>query len=186
MRFSDNRKGLTLTESAVVLAIVGIVMGSIWGVASAVHQRHQIKVATGQLQTIVSNMRALYGNRQVIQGGLLNITADVVNLGVIPVDMLNAGVPQQPWGTITVNSEGTCGGPYTRGSCDAGSFQVNFVNGAGVAVPCAAFVASVVGSFDDKGLIAILTNTGGWQEAVGFAPLGIDATCVTASFAFKL
>lgn len=188
MRSSHSRRGLTLTEAAVVLAIAGIVLGSLWAAASAVYQRHQIKKATGQLQTIVSNMRALYGNRQTMQQGAFeNITADAVRLNVFPTDMeIIGGVPQHAWGTLSMNAWGNCGGPYTRGSCDSGSFQINLVNAAGTSVPCSALVASVVGTFDDKGLIAVFTDTGGWQDAVGYRPLAVDAACVTTSFAFKL
>lgn len=188
MRSSHSRRGLTLTEAAIVLAIAGIVLGSLWAAASAVYQRHQIKKATGQLQTIVSNMRALYGNRQTMQQGAFeDITADAVRLNVFPTDMqLVVGIPQHAWGGMKVEAQGNCPAAYTRGRCDTGSFEVEFINAAGTRVPCAAFMASVVGALGDKGLIAVYTNSGGWQDAVGFNPLTIAATCNYTSFAFKL
>jgi len=188
MRFSHSRRGLTLTEAAVVLAIAGIVLGSLWAVASAVYQRHQIKKATGQLQTIVSNMRALYGNRQTMQQiSFDDVTADAVRMGVFPTDMeLVGGIPQHAWGPVRIDAWGNCGGGYTRGRCDSGSFEVEFINAAGTRVPCAAFAASVVGALGDKGLIAIYTEPGGWRDAVGFNPLTIAAACNYTSYAFKL
>ncbi len=53
-------RGFSLTEVAIVLGIIGIVMGSIWSVAGAVHQDVQREQFAEQLAGIVKNIRGAY------------------------------------------------------------------------------------------------------------------------------
>src|SRR5882762_1552401 len=56
----QEKRGFTLTEIAIVLGIVGLILGAIWVAAAAVYSNLRTSKATTELLNIVQNVRALY------------------------------------------------------------------------------------------------------------------------------
>jgi prepilin-type N-terminal cleavage/methylation domain-containing protein len=54
------KRGFTLTEIAIVLGIIGLILGAIWVAAAAVYTNLRTSKTTTQLLTITQNLRALY------------------------------------------------------------------------------------------------------------------------------
>ena len=198
MNPSHPRRGFTLTEMAIVMVVIGVVLGGIWIAVSGVNKSMKINQADRQLQVIVSNIRALYATRGAISGtNMQDITIPLFNAGIFPSDMPMVGAyPQNPWGGATgINAQGNCfNGPYGGGQCDSGSFEIQVVNpgtrGAWWqpvgAVPCAALLASVTGTNADKGLTAIYTQTEGWLDPATFDPSMVSPNCLYVALAFRL
>ena len=80
-----NQRGFTLVEVAIVLTIVGLVIGGIWLAASTVsNNQKKTALATDVLQ-IAQNIRNLYGNQSVTTG-LDNAAA--IAAGAIPANLV--------------------------------------------------------------------------------------------------
>jgi prepilin-type N-terminal cleavage/methylation domain-containing protein len=104
MRYPNSKictgiRGFTLTELAIVLGIVGLILGGIWVSASAVYNSIRASHATNQLLLIAQNARTLFGSQTSIPAGFL--TDPFVKAGVIPSDVpvVPTGI-LSPWGTL--------------------------------------------------------------------------------------
>ena len=100
-----HKRGFTLTELAIVLGVVGLLLGAIWSAASIVHFNYQVNQAEREILIISRNIRALYpGNAQFSSPGVENstITQKWVNAGVFPPETLtgysSAPFAVDPWG----------------------------------------------------------------------------------------
>ncbi|MGB4102270.1 MAG: hypothetical protein WBK91_10250, partial [Alphaproteobacteria bacterium] len=59
-RRAAKNKGFNLIEAAIVLGIVGLVVGGIWVAATSVYANLRSKRATDELLAVAQNVRALY------------------------------------------------------------------------------------------------------------------------------
>ena len=82
--------GFTLTEAAIVLGIVGLILGAIWVAASAVYNNMRINRTSEQILKIVQNIRSLYAGTHSFDGitNGQDITLDLVPAKVFPNDMV--------------------------------------------------------------------------------------------------
>lgn len=101
----QRNKGFTLTEAAIVLGVVGVVLAGVWTGASAVYKKMRIERGIQQATVIVQNMRTLYANRGQFSHAIdtnADITAAMVRSGVFPketFDSSSSTTPKTPWGT---------------------------------------------------------------------------------------
>jgi type II secretory pathway pseudopilin PulG len=100
VRVSRRFRGFTMTETAIVLGVVGIVLGGIWVAAGSVMRNGRTKQAVQDIVSMASNIRATYmaTNSFSISG---NQTAAMITAGIVP-STLQTGVPANP----TVNPWG--------------------------------------------------------------------------------
>lgn len=102
MRLPVSRKGFSLTEVALVLAVVGMVTGSIWTLMAASTQRNQVGTLYQQTMLLVKNVREYFSVRSIPTTGTemtTTYTNDVLRAaGVFPEDMCPANCVN---GTIT-------------------------------------------------------------------------------------
>ena len=90
--------GFTLTEVAIVLGILGIIMGAIWAAANAVRAKHRTETGVNQIWQIANLVRDIYKGHPFAAADT-DVTAVVTGQGVITNDML-----ENPWGgTYAVN-----------------------------------------------------------------------------------
>jgi len=103
-RFS--RQGFSLIESAIVLGIVGLVLGGIWSAAAYVGTRQKISSMAQNVVFIGQNIRQLY-NGQSMMGVTID---DLIQMSVIPADMVQGTMAVTPWGrSISIYEAGNGG-----------------------------------------------------------------------------
>ena len=167
-RFSSlhpaKQSGFTLTELAIVLGVIGIVLASIWSASAMVSKKMKVNHAIQELQTIVSNIRSIYvgGSHFSQTGSMTDITAGMVNAGVFPPEMIVPGqaYPSNPWGGRVViyvipNSP----------NADNTQFEIAYINSLNF--QCSALLTQITGSGQDSGLLYVYDGNNGWQSAIG-------------------
>jgi prepilin-type N-terminal cleavage/methylation domain-containing protein len=175
----DENRGFTLTEIAIVLGIVGLILGAIWVAAAAVYNNLRTSKATTELLTVVQNVRAMYATSGLVDAnanmavaateGVGTAAATYLAAGVFPSDTLNNVDPskatqaQDPWGgTISVESATSSGGVA------ADSFAVVFDR-----VPdnaCIGILSSNVGQGRDPEMLAAVGGPAGAAPATLLTP----------------
>lgn len=174
------KRGFTLTEIAIVLGIIGLILGAIWVAAAAVYNNLRVSKATTQLLQITQNVRALYATSARVDP-LANINTPgqqagqaltYIQANVFPNDTLSssggAGQPvdtvQSPWnGGIYITAQQSQGGVAND------SFQVAFD-----AVPqsaCIGLITANSGEGRDPGMVSVdvAAGTTGAPVAPAFA-----------------
>lgn len=99
-------KGFNLIEAAIVLGVVGLVIGGIWVAAAAVQQNLRETDASKGLIQIVQNTRALfYGQSPTATA---TITTDLIAANAIPANfIINSTTARDPWnGAVAVRIAG--------------------------------------------------------------------------------
>jgi len=104
------KRGFSLTESAIVLGVIGIVVAAIWATASVVRARGRINDAVHIVTDIATNVRGSYTG---FPGAAAPDLAGQIGMGLYPMGALNDA------GNATVNPWG-------------GAFAIAFVGGATV------------------------------------------------------
>ncbi|MFA4994201.1 MAG: prepilin-type N-terminal cleavage/methylation domain-containing protein [Bdellovibrionales bacterium] len=89
---AKKRRGVSLVETSIVLAIVGVVLGAIWVAAASVREEQRDNDAVTQLQMVVHNITVLKQTQGVSFSGAfpLNITSSMISAGAIPRTFVNA------------------------------------------------------------------------------------------------
>lgn len=146
------RKGFTLTEVAIVLGIMGLILGAIWVAASSVYANQRVSKANTELMTIAQNIRSTFATQaQVDTAASTDITTSLIRAGVFPTDAINGGNPNtatsvlSPWnlGTIVVYSMTV----NTTGD----AFEIQFRNIPQAA--CISLLTAVGGTGRDQGMM---------------------------------
>jgi prepilin-type N-terminal cleavage/methylation domain-containing protein len=99
-------QGFTLTELAVVLAVVGVILGAILVAAARVSVSNRAQRATGEIMQIVDGYRSLYAARGVDVADGTDITCLGVDSGFFPTTMIvgdcaSGTYPRPAWGGDT-------------------------------------------------------------------------------------
>ena len=148
------QKGFNLIEAAIVLGIVGLVVGGIWVAATSVYANLRAKTASDQLLKIAQGVRALYAtsaNVGTLASG--DMTADMANANVLPGDVGNRGSTSantiNPWsGNVAVVS-----------ASNTTTFGVRFTNIPPAA--CVDFAMRNAGTGHDTGMYGITGEANG-------------------------
>jgi prepilin-type N-terminal cleavage/methylation domain-containing protein len=83
LRFTDaNQRAFTLTELAIVLGVIGLILSAIWVAAGTVSEKNRINQAFQELQAISQNILTLDQNRPFAVAG--NDNAAMIATGAIP------------------------------------------------------------------------------------------------------
>ncbi len=100
------RRGFNLVEAAIVLGVVGLVIGGIWVAAAAVQSNLRKSDASKGLIQIVQNVRNLYYGQTPTANG--DITSQLISANAIPGNFVSGTTAINPWnGAITVSIAGT-------------------------------------------------------------------------------
>ncbi len=103
----NTRRGFTLTEIAIVLGIIGLILGAIWVASGSVYSNLRVSQAATETLMIVENFKSLYGgNRNGQAPNGTDITAMAISAGLLPADMIQTGNTTYalgPWGGSQVN-----------------------------------------------------------------------------------
>lgn len=90
VRARQHQAGFNLIEAAIVLGIVGLIVGGIWAAASSAYENMRQQTASKQLLALVQGIRGYYA--QAGTDTFDTNASNIVNLGLAPNDMvINAG-----------------------------------------------------------------------------------------------
>jgi len=149
-------KGFNLIEAAIVLGIVGLVVGGIWVAAASVYDNLRSKTATDQLLSIAQAMRSLYATSATVDpANGTNLTAIVAPANVLPSNTLTT----TPDLTTSANTSNPWGGNlavFSAPSSNAlvgGGFVIQFTRVPAAA--CANFLMRNAGQGRDSGMYAV-------------------------------
>lgn len=141
-------RGFTLTEAAIVLGIVGLILGAIWVAAAAVYNNLRVTTTSNQLLQIVQSIRSMHATQQTVDDAITAVL--VAKAGGIPKDMLDN--PTDPatvtdvWaGDVTITAQTSASGVAND------SFSISFSKVP--QGPCADLLVRNTGSGRDSGLI---------------------------------
>lgn len=140
-----SKKGFTLTEIAIVLGIIGLILGAIWTAAAAVYNNQRVAHANTAIVQITQGVRALYATSNTTGYAAATLITDTLrSAGAIPADLTASG---------TAN---LANGPFPNGqtaviaTSDGAGFGIDM---SGVTqANCTALVLAVGGAGRDPGL----------------------------------
>ena len=141
-RSQKSKKGFTLTEIAIVLGIIGLILGAIWVAAAGVYNNQRINNANTAVMQITQGIRALYAtSNSTGYGAATDITSAMIDANAVPSNMVSGA---------------TLIGPFPGGR--TGIIATSDGNGFVVAMSgvteanCIALLTAVGGTSRDPGL----------------------------------
>ena len=143
-------RGFTLTEAAIVLGIVGLLLGAIWVAAAAVYNNMRISTTTTQILQIAQAVRAMHATTTSITTGG-DLAPTLAQAGAIPKDMMDNAIPPSitnVWGgavRITATTAAVGGTPAQQ------AFTITY-EGVPTAA-CSDLLVRNTGSGRDSGLL---------------------------------
>jgi prepilin-type N-terminal cleavage/methylation domain-containing protein len=180
---TKRKRGFTLTEIAIVLGIIGLILGAIWGAASSVYSNKHIADAEQGITATAQAVRSLYAT----SSGGFAAAGSILVPGMLPTSWVNAnGSYSNPFAVTTVAANSWT--YVTSGGAGSTIFGVELdgVSGAG----CAALLnyfgfnatslngGQITGLVGTQGSFATNPNVAG-TKTVAAAPAG---TGVAGSF----
>jgi len=189
-RSNHSRRGLTLTEAVIYLAIVGFILGAVWATGAMVTRRQSINTARNDVIQIVQNIRTLYKNTLHFSGtgafaAESDITAPMVNAAIFPLNMFNNGstTPHTPWQTPVTLSVGAAGALNTF------VIQLSTSTSPLPTDACRDLASTTTGPARDSRLIRLSINgtdyTGAALEALDPTTIADLANCTYLTYVFS-
>ncbi len=130
------RRGFTLTELAIVMGVIALLLGSISVATRAVSRQRLVGDCVNQIWQIANNIRNIYTGHPIT--GAPPGMAALIASGAFPQDMMFNGAPTNPWG-----------GAYTEMFNNATEYEIDV---AGLASPdMCAFLLSQIPSDGQDG-----------------------------------
>jgi hypothetical protein len=148
--------GFNLIEAAIVLGIVGLIVGGIWAAAGSAYENMRLQNASKSLLSLVQGVRSAFANSP---SGVVDVNVGTLaNMGVIPSDMLSVvnGTPTiiHQWsGTVTTDAPDAS----TTGGVPAFTLIYNAVK----LDSCNNLATRVANTARGSGLLLITTQNGG-------------------------
>jgi len=107
------RKGFNLVEAAIVLGVIGLVIGGIWIAASDVSAAQRLNKVVSDTAFIINNARNVFPLQNYPASGFTNVNTAAFHAGVFPRDFVLSGVLTSPEGVVytlqtSCNSGGLC------------------------------------------------------------------------------
>jgi hypothetical protein len=172
---APQQAGFNLIEAAIVLGIVGLIVGAIWAAAGSAYENMRLQNASKQLLALVQGVRGTYANQP---SGTVDVTVDTLaGMGVIPSDMLvltngSASIVHQWSGSVdTADQSSDVGMP---------AFSLTYNNIK--TDSCNNLATRVANSARGSGLLRIATGGGTYLDLVndsGAAPASGGPACAS-------
>ncbi|MEQ1651668.1 MAG: type 4 pilus major pilin [Hyphomicrobium sp.] len=152
-----------MIEAAIVLGIVGLVVGGIWVAATSVYANLRSKKATDELLAITQAVRNVYATSSNIGTSLTapDFTTDMAQANVLPTDVMAAGVASNSTAATTLNP--WSGNIAVISANNTTTFGVRFTNIPPAA--CVDFAMRNAGTAHDAGMIGVTGEANGTPGA---------------------
>ncbi len=128
-KFRANRNGeagFNLIEAAIVLGIVGLIVGGIWAAAASAYENMRQQTASKNLLAFAQNVRSFYANSGVT--AIDTSVANGITQGLVPPDMRSGTAAISPWATAITLDTGTIAGINTFGVLFTGLTRQTCIN----------------------------------------------------------
>lgn len=102
---SKSIRGFNLIEIAIVLAVIGVIVGGVYVAASSVYENNRKQTAQTQLLNIVNNIRQLHSGQSSIDTAFN--TASAINANAVPADMVSGTTANSPYGSVVIAAPST-------------------------------------------------------------------------------
>ncbi len=91
--------GFTITEIALVLGIIGVILGAIWAAAYAVYFNYRVDTAYKAIVQTVRSARALYlpSGSIGILGSVTDVTQELITTKMMPDNLVDGAVTTGPF-----------------------------------------------------------------------------------------
>jgi prepilin-type N-terminal cleavage/methylation domain-containing protein len=178
----QHSRGFTLTEIAVVLGIISVILGAIWVAAATVYANLQTETAVRDVMQISQGMHDYFKNGTMpITGANWDLTQQLISANVIPQDIVSrpcadttavygaSPCPLHPWGeALLVGSQSPWGGSSPVGRViNNRRFEVLFRFAVTEKKNCSPLIARIVA--------AATSNHLTWIYSDGFGTIPITA-----------
>jgi len=157
---TQRKKGFTLTEIAIVLGIMGLILGAIWTAASSVYANNRQQSASTEVLQVVQATKNLYATQANFGASGTQLTAGVANGGNLPASYVNGSTILHPW-------NGTSGISAGHG--------VIYVD-SDIATSAGDSLTVTLANVPTTACIALLTNLSGAPGYTGNAVTAVGAT----------
>lgn len=95
-------QGFSLIESAIILAVIGLIIGGIWAASAAVTEARKSTRHVEQITQIINNAYNLWRGQEIpdpSSSSGQSILPEMIAAGLIPADaVMTASTAQNPWG----------------------------------------------------------------------------------------
>ncbi len=178
----SRRKGFTLTEMAIVLGVIGAMLGGIWAASAAAYNSMKLSQAQKDLLTLVQNVRSLYAARGSFpyQPADIDYTLAFANASVIPADMIVPGGVNpvvDAWGDrVTVTTQSNYGGSLKA----TNRFEITFWGMSQAS--CYPFITQTVNSAAASNGLTFIGNDAVGSYGDGTGSLGPITSVTEATF----
>lgn len=92
--------GFNLIESAIVLGVVGLVIGGIWVAAATMYENYKVNKTVEDLLLIVRNIQSLISKADSIAMGDRSISVAIMDADGFPKDWIRGGQIRHPFGGV--------------------------------------------------------------------------------------
>jgi len=176
-RLGQRKRGFTLTEIAIVLGIMGLVLGAIWVAAAGVYNNQRVNLATTSIMQIAQGVRALYATSATTgYTTTADMTTALITAGAVPNNL--------------VASSSTLTGPFPNGKSavystgDGAGFVISM--SAASKANCVTLLTAVGGTGRDPGLykataVATADPAAGDSDATAGTPITAAITPASAT-----
>jgi prepilin-type N-terminal cleavage/methylation domain-containing protein len=117
-RSSKTRAGFSLTEVAIVMGVMAIILAGVWGLVSRGWESQKQQQASDQIRTVVGNVRSYYAGQAGVPysvNSVNSLAATLLANGAIPANMQRnpgtsctpAPCADNPWGTNSGDPQGS-------------------------------------------------------------------------------
>ncbi len=203
MEYAQQRpaRGFTLTELAIVLGVIGLVIGLIWSAAGSVYANMRLDKAQQEVIAIEHNVRALYASRNTLATttNFTELTVALAQAGVVPSEMLVVNplsmgnqvwttYPRSPWGSVVLLQ--------SYGAITPGDSIAIYLDKDDQLPPsvCGPLIARFTGPGADSSLIAVYIGNHTWGGPGSSIPdpgiktytISSFPNCTSAGFMFKI
>jgi prepilin-type N-terminal cleavage/methylation domain-containing protein len=152
------RRGFTLIEAAIVLAVIGTILGGVWIYAQRANEAARLEQAVGQLAIVLKNIRSYYLSYANIANS--DVTSTLADADVFPAEMIRAGssptLVDHPWGPTRPNGTALAAGGVGISGSNSYFFILTY-RGLSTA-DCIKFATRATAGGTATGLTAISVN----------------------------
>lgn len=172
---AKGRRGFSLPEFAIVLGVIGLVLGTLWGIVAIVRENIKREEMTEQVAMMVKNIREFYLGRPVFEtpagsGSFLDMTHYLLSQNVLLPEQIRdrTAVPlraDHPWGPAGASGSALSDGGLAVDNTNNGASAISDkfrIQLRGLSFPaCVAMVAKLSGGTALPGLTSVKVNGSG-------------------------